>query len=90
MASHMSSCTSVTEEDWVTIGENEDVLKPISQLTVSVIGASLSEPHTSVTVLRTGVSIYTYVYLWTDHLPEILNLRIYKICTCTCALQIQI
>ena len=28
-----------------------------------VIGASLSEPHTSVTALRTRV------YLWTDHLP---------------------
>ena len=34
-----------------------------------LIGASLSKPHTSVTALRTRV----YVYLWTDHLPEILN-----------------
>ena len=49
----------------------------INHLT-SIIGASLSESHTSVTALRTRVSIYTYVYLWTDHLPEILNLRITK------------
>ena len=37
------------------------------------IGASLSEPHTSVTGLRTRVSIYLAIwlsgYLWTDHLP---------------------
>ena len=59
-----------------------------------IIGASLSEAQTSVTALRTRVSIYLSiclsVCLWTGHLPEILNLRIYKICMCTCALQIQI
>ena len=37
-----------------------------------VIGASLSEPHTSVTALRTCVCIWPA----TDHLPEILNQHI--------------
>ena len=43
-----------------------------------MVGASLSEPHTSVTsntsvtALRTCVCIYA----WTDHLPKILNQRI--------------
>ena len=54
------------------------------------IGTSLNEPHTSVTALRTCVSIYLSICLWTDHLPEILNLRNLQICMCTCALQIQI
>ena len=35
----------------------------------SLIGASLSEPHTSVTALHMCVSIYLAIYLWTDHLP---------------------
>ena len=51
------------------------------------IGASLSEPHTSVTALRT---VCVSGYVWTDHLLEILNLQIYENCTCTCTLQIQI
>ena len=34
-----------------------------SHLKLSVIGASLSEPHTSVTALRTHVSIYLSIYL---------------------------
>ena len=38
----------------------------------TVIGASLSKPHTSVTSLHTRVCIYA----WTDHLPEILNKRV--------------
>ena len=46
-----------------------------------VVGASLSEPHTSVTALR-SVCVSIYSYGRTDHLPEILNLRIYEICTC--------
>jgi len=37
----------------------------------SLIGASLSEPHTSVTALRTRVYVRLSSYLWTDHLPEI-------------------
>ena len=42
-----------------------------------IIGASLSEPHTSSTALRTRVChIYIYMLAWTDHLPEILNERI--------------
>ena len=48
-----------------------------------LIGTSLNEPHTSVTALRTRVSIRLSDYLWTDHLPEILNLRIYEISKCT-------
>ena len=48
-------------------------LVPILNVCVSlVIGASLSEPHTSVTALR----MHVYVYLWTDHLLEILNKRV--------------
>ena len=34
-----------------------------------VIGASLSEPYTSVTALRTRVSIRLSGRLWTDHIP---------------------
>ena len=45
-----------------------------------VFGASLSEPHTSVTSLRTCVCIYACLLAcllaWTDHLPEILNKRV--------------
>ena len=37
-----------------------------------IFGASLSELHTSVTALHTCVCIY----VWTNHLPEILNERI--------------
>ena len=48
-----------------------------------IIGASLREPNTSVTALRTCVSIRLSDYLWTDHLPEIINLRIYEISKCT-------
>ena len=43
---------------------------------IHIIGASLSEPHTSVTALRTRVSVYPSIYPWTDHLPEILNKRV--------------
>ena len=35
----------------------------------ALIGVSLSEPHTSVTSLRTCVCMLA----WTDHLPQILN-----------------
>ena len=48
--------------------------------TLVIIGASLSEPHTSVTSLRTRVCIYlcllARLLAWTDHLPEILNKRV--------------
>ena len=37
-----------------------------------IVGASLSEPHTSVTSLRTRVCMLA----WTYHLPEILNKRV--------------
>ena len=43
---------------------------------VTVIGASLSEPHTSMTALHTCVCIYACLFVWTDHLPEVLNERI--------------
>ena len=43
-----------------------------SALIPAFFGASLSEPHTSVTSLRTRVCIYA----WTNHLPEILNKRV--------------
>ena len=36
-----------------------------------VIGVSLREPHTSVTLLRTYVSMLACLLAWTDHLPEI-------------------
>ena len=57
---------------------------------LSLIGVSLSKPHTSVIALHTRVCIWPAMLAWTDHLPEILNLRIYKNCTCMCTLQIQI
>ena len=38
----------------------------------TIIGASLSEPHTSVTALCMRVCMYA----WTDHLLEILNKRV--------------
>ena len=45
-----------------------------------IVGASLSEPHTSVTSLRTRVCIYlcllACLLAWTDHLPDILNKRV--------------
>ena len=45
-----------------------------------MIGASLSEPHTSVTSLRTCVCMFVCLFVcllaWTDHLPKILNQRI--------------
>ena len=34
-----------------------------------LIGASLSEPHTSVTALRMHVCIYKCCFAWTDHIP---------------------
>ena len=37
--------------------------------TSDIFGASLSEPHTSVTALRTHVCIRRTIYLWTDHIP---------------------
>ena len=40
-----------------------------------IIGASLSEPHTSVTVLRTRVSIYLSTYLSMDR-PLTLNFKL--------------
>ena len=42
----------------------------------NIIGASLSEPHTSVTALRTCVYMFVCLLTWTDHLPKILNERI--------------
>ena len=33
------------------------------------IGASLSEPHTNVTALRTRVCMLVCLFVWTDHLP---------------------
>ena len=43
----------------------------------TVIGPSVSEPHTSVTSLRACVCTCTLACLlaWTDHIPEILNMR---------------
>ena len=38
-------------------------------IALAIIGASLSEPHTSVTALRTRVCMR----VWTNHLPSILN-----------------
>ena len=49
--------------EWVTESGSLRVESPASYF--SLIGTSLSEPHTSVTVLHTRVCIY----LWTDHLP---------------------
>ena len=40
-----------------------------------LIGASLSEPHTSVTSLRACVCMLVCLLAWTDHIPEILNMR---------------
>jgi len=40
-----------------------------------IIGASLSEPHTSMTSLHTCV--YVCLLAWTDHLPKILNERVF-------------
>ena len=37
---------------------------------LEIIGASLSEPHTSVTALHTHVCIYACLLAWTDHLPK--------------------
>ena len=41
------------------------------QMYMQFIGASLSEPHTSVSSLRVCVCMLA----WTDHIPEILNMR---------------
>ena len=35
----------------------------------NIIGVSLSEPHTSVTALRTCVCMLACLLAWTDHLP---------------------
>ena len=44
-----------------------------------LIRASLSEPHTSVNSLRTCVCMYVCMLAWTDHLPKILNERVFLI-----------
>ena len=64
-----------------------------------LVGASLSEPHTSVTALRTRVSDYPTIHLWTDHLTSYISqteqhlpfglmlLRLGNVtimCVCTC------
>jgi len=41
-----------------------------------IIGASLSEPHTSVTSLHTCVCMFACLLAWSDHLPKILNKRV--------------
>ena len=46
---------------------------------VLVLGASLSEPHTSVTSLSTNVCIYACLLVWTDPLPKNLNKRVFNI-----------
>ena len=50
---------------------------------VLIIGASLSEPHTSVTSLHTCVCmlacLLACLLAWTDHLPKILNERVFLI-----------
>ena len=51
---------------------NKAMCQHFGTQTKVIIGASLSEPHTSVTALH----MHVYVYLWTDHLPEILNKRV--------------
>ena len=33
----------------------------------TLVGVSLSEPHTSVTALHTRVCIWLAIYLWTNH-----------------------
>ena len=43
-----------------------------AELVMSLIGTSLSEPHTSVTALRMHVCIL----VWTNHLPQMLNQRV--------------
>ena len=52
----------------------------LSVIFCTVIGASLSEHHTSMTSLRMCVCIYACLLAcllaWTDHLPEILNKRV--------------
>ena len=40
---------------------------------VILIGASLSEPYTSVTSLHTCVCMFACLLAWTDHLPKTLN-----------------
>ena len=48
---------------------------PWRDFTDLLIGASLSEPHTSVTSLRACVCMLVCLLAWTDHIPEILNIR---------------
>ena len=51
-------------------------------MTSKMIRASLSEPHTIAWLHCTCVCVSDYA--WTDYLPEILNVRIYENCKCTC------
>ena len=50
----------------------------IQQLGIPIIGASLSEPHTSMAALRTCLCIHLSMLAWTDHLPKILNISAFK------------
>ena len=54
------------------MGRNQLLYRALRQV---LVGASLSDPHTSVTSLHTCVCMLA----WTDHLPKILNERVFLI-----------
>ena len=59
---------------------SEQVLALGAWIKWSVIGASLSEPHASVTALSTCVCIYLAMLVWTDHLHKF-QMNAFKIFT---------
>ena len=61
---HFAYCMSLNYCRLVESVENHEFAHDRKH-TMYVIGASLREPHTSVTALHTHVCIYA----WTDHLP---------------------
>ena len=64
---------SVSRPPFGAIGPKGLIKRGALYLYFDFIEASLSEPHTSVTSLRTCVCMFA----WTDHLPQILNERIH-------------
>ena len=62
--------TSITDLETVHTSINtSDTPSGPQEVEHPIIGASLSEPHTSVTALRTRVSMLVALFVWTDHLP---------------------
>ena len=73
MELHVPVCTETIYKEKIIFDE---YWKEGSVTNLRVIGARLSEPHTSMTPLRTRVCNYASLLAWTNHLSKILNKRV--------------